>query len=74
MESFTIELDSNASAQLFPDKTLSSCTKFLLEQLNLEGQSEVAILETSYPSLYQNDTEGKIMFFDKKASKSSEFF
>ena len=29
MESFTIELVSNASAQLFPDITLSSFTNFL---------------------------------------------
>ena len=66
MESFTIELVSNASAQLFPDNTLSSFTNFLPEQLNLDGQWEVAISEISYPSMYQNVTEGKFMFFDKK--------
>ena len=64
MESFTKELVSNASAQLFPDKTLSSFTKFLPEQLNQEGRWEVAILEISYPSMYQHVTEGKFMFFD----------
>ena len=53
MESFTIELVSNASAQLFPDITLSSFTNFLPEQLNLDGQLEVAISEISYPSMYQ---------------------
>ena len=74
MESFTIELVSNASAQLFPDNTLSSFTKFLPEQLNLEGLWEVAVSEISYPSLYQNITEGKFMFFDKKLSMSSEFY
>ena len=74
MESFTIELVSNASAQLFPDNTLSSFTTFLPEQLNLEGQWEVAISEISYPSMYQNVTEGKFMFFDKKFSTSSEFY
>ena len=73
MESFTIKLVSNASAQLFPDNTLSSCTNFLPEQLNLDGQWEVAISEISYPSMYQTVTEGKFMFFDKKLSKSSEF-
>ena len=73
MESFTIELVSIASAQLFPDNTLSSYTKFLPGQLNLEGQWDLAISEISYPSLYQNVTEGKIMFFDKKLSKSSGF-
>ena len=74
MESFTIGLVSNASAQLLPDNTLSSFTNFLPEQLNLEGQGEVAISEISYPSMYQNVTEGKFMFFDKKFSKSSEFY
>ena len=73
MESFTIKLVSNASAQLFPDNTLSSCTNFLPEQLNLDGQWEVAISEISYPSMYQTVTQGKFMFFDKKLSKSSEF-
>ena len=74
MESFTIELVSNASAQLFPDNTLSSFTIFLPEQLNLDSQCEVAISETSYQSMFQNVTEGKFMFFDKKPSKSSEFY
>ena len=70
MESVTIELVSNESAQLFPDNTLSSLTNFLPEQLNLDGQWEVAISEISYPSMYQNVTEGNFMFFDTKLSKS----
>ena len=74
MESFTTELASNASAQLFPDNTLSSFTNFSPEQLNLDGQWEVAISEISYPSMYQNVTEGKFMFFDLKRSKFSEFY
>ena len=73
MESFTIELVSNASAQLFPDNTLSSFTNFLPEKLNLEGQWEVALSEISYPSMYQNVTDREIMFFDKKLSKSWDF-
>ena len=74
MESFTIEMVSNASAQLFQDITLISFTNFLPEQLNLDGQWEVAISERSYPSMYQNITKGKFMFFDKKLSKSSNFY
>ena len=57
MDSFTIELVSNASGELFADNTLSSFTNLLPEQLNLEGQWEVAISEISYPSMYQNITE-----------------
>ena len=47
IESLRIELVSNASAQLFPDNTLSPFIKFLPEQLHLEGQREVAISEKS---------------------------
>ena len=43
MESFTKELVSNASAQLIRGNTLSSFTNLLPEELNLEGQGEVAI-------------------------------
>ena len=74
MDSFTIELVSNASGELFPDNTLSSFTNFLPEQLNLEGQWEVAVSEISYPSIYQNIREGKFKFFDEKLSKSASTY
>ena len=74
MDSFTIELVSNASGELFPNNTLSSFTNFLPEQVNLEGQWEVAISEISYPSMYQNITEGKFKFFDKKLPKSTSTY
>ena len=74
MDSCTIELVSNASGELFPNNTLSSFTNFLPEQVNLEGQWEVAISEISYPSMYQNITEGKFKFFDEKLSKSTSTY
>ena len=40
----------------------------------MEGQWEVAISKTSYPSRYQNTTEGKFKFFDKKLSKSTSTY
>ena len=51
MDSFTRELVSNASGELFPKNTLSSLTNFLPEQVNLQGQWDVAISEKSYPSM-----------------------
>ena len=69
MDSLTIELVSNASGELFPGNTVSCFTKFWSEPVNLEGKWEVAISEISYPSRYQNITEGKFNFFDKKLSK-----
>ena len=74
MDSFTIELVSNAPGELFPDNTLSSFTNFLPEQVNLEVQWEVAISEISYPSMYQNLTEGYFKFFDEKLSKSTSTY
>ena len=66
-----MELVSNASGEMFPDNTLSSFTNFLPEQVNFEGQWEVAISEKSYPSMYQKITEGKFKFFDERRSKST---
>ena len=74
MGSFKIELVSNASAELYPNETLSSFTNFRPEQLNLEGQWEVAISVISYPSLYQFVKEGKFMFFDKTFSNLADFY
>ena len=69
MESFTIELVFNASGELFPTNTLSFSTNFSQEQLNLDGQWEVATSDISYPSMYQNITEGQFKFLDEKLSK-----
>ena len=62
---------SNDSGELFPDNKLSSFTNFLPEQVNLEGQWEVANSEISYSSVYQNKMEGYVQFFDEKLSKST---
>ena len=74
MDLFTIKLVSNASGEFFPTNTLSSFTNFLPEQIVLEGQCEVALSEKSNPSMYQNTTEGKFKFFDKKRSKSTSTY
>ena len=74
MDSLTIELVSKTSSQLFPNNTLSSCTKLLLEQVKLDGQWEVAISEISHPSMYQNVREGNFMFYNEKLSKTTEAF
>ena len=74
MDSFKIELVSNAYSQLFPNNKLSSFTIFLPEKKNLDGHWEVAISEISYPSMYQNVTEGKIMFYDEEIFKTTEAY
>ena len=68
MDSFTIELVSNASFNCYPNNSLCSFTNFLPEQIHLKGEWEVAISEISYPSLYQNVTEGKFTFVDGRES------
>ena len=72
LESLTLEMVSNASAQLLPDNTLSFLTNFLPEQVNVEDQGEVAYSEISYPSRYQNVTEEKFWFFDKQNFQSRQ--
>ena len=74
MELLTTELVLNATARLFLDNTLSSLRDFLWERLNMESQRDIAISGKTYLSLHQNDTQGKLMFFDKKKSNSSNFY
>ena len=68
MDSFTSELVSNASFNCYPNNSLSSFENFLPEQIHLKGEWEVAISEITYPSLYQNVTEGKFIFVDGRES------
>ena len=68
MDSFTIELVSNASFYCYPNNSLSSFTNFLPEQIHLKGEWEVAISEISYPSWYQNVIEEKFYFIDGQES------
>ena len=72
MDSFTIELVSNASFNHFPKNSFSSFTNFLPEQIHLKGEWEVAISEISYPSLYQIVTEGKFIFVDGRESSEEK--
>ena len=73
MDSPTKELVPNATGEFF--QTIHSApSNFLPEQLNLEGQWEVAISEISYPSRYQNIAEGKFKFSDEKLSESKSTY
>ena len=63
MDSFTIELVSNASGELFPDNTLRSFTNFLPEQLKLEGQWEVASSENIPPINKPKHNGGEFQVF-----------
>ena len=47
MNSFSVELVSNASFDCYPNNTLSSFKNILPEQINLEEEWEVAITELS---------------------------
>ena len=68
MNCFTIESVSNATFNCYPNNSLCSFTNFLPEQLRLKGECEVAISEISYPSFYQNVTEGNFTFVDCRDS------
>ena len=57
MDSFTIELVSNASFNCYPNNSLSSFTSFLPEQLHLKGEWKVAFSEISYPSFYKKNLQ-----------------
>ena len=72
MNSFNIELVSNVCFNCYPNYSLSSFTSFLPEQIHLKEEWEVAISEKSYPSLYQNVTEGKFVFIAGRESSDEK--
>ena len=61
-DNFIIELVSNASMDVYPDNSIASFTNFLPEQINVEGDWEVALLEVSYPNLYHNIVDGRFRY------------
>ena len=69
---FTIELVSNASFNCYLNNSLSSFKNFLPQQVHLKGKWEVAISEISYPSWYQNVTEGKFTLVDGRESSEEK--
>lgn len=73
MESVIVELVSSASYNIFPNNTLSSFTNFLPDQLNFEGEWEVALLEITYPSMYNNVTYGSFWYSKVDNKKSNDF-
>ena len=62
MNSFYLELVSNASSQVYPQNTLASFTSFLPDKIELDGSWEVALVKVSYPSICYN-VEGGLMTF-----------
>ena len=68
MDNFIVELVSNASSSIYPDNTLASFTNFPPEQLYLDGDWEVALLEITYPALYNNITEGKFWYVPQRST------
>ena len=62
------------SFNCFQTKHSAFTSNFLPEQLNLQGQWEVAISEKYYTSMHQKSQGESSCFLIKKLSKLSEFF
>ncbi len=60
--SFYVDLLSNASANYYSNKTLSHFSNFLPEQINLNGDWEVALTEIYHPNYFENVTDGVFYF------------
>ena len=77
MESFTIAgfkcINSTISRQ-YTELFYKLLTRTTDSRWSIGGCIFRNICKLWYPSMYQNVTEAKFMFFDKKLSKSSEFY
>ena len=62
MNSFYLELISNASSHVCPQNTMASFINFLPDKNELDGSWEVALVEVSYPGICYN-IEGGLMTY-----------
>ena len=74
MESFTIELVSNASAQLFPDNTLSFLQAFYWCNWIWMVNGRLQFQKNPTHQCTKMLRKENLCFFDKKLSKSSELY
>ena len=74
MSSYIVELVSSASFNVYPDNSLASFTNFLPDQLEFEGEWEVALLEISYPAVYKNVSNGTFWYRNADDWSKSKVF
>ena len=69
METFSVELHSSASFKLYPQNTIASFTNFLTDQINLEGEWEVAQTEICFPSKFSISRKEVLELMSQKDGK-----
>ena len=74
MSSYTVDLVSSSSFNVYPDNSLASFTNFLPDQLEFEGEWEVALLEISYPAVYNNLSSGTFWYRNADDWSKSKVF
>ena len=72
MNSFSIELVSNASCNYWPKNSHISVTKFQPEQGDFKEEWALAFSVVSYPLLHQNVTEVKFILIDGRESSKGK--
>ena len=66
MKLFYLELVSNASSQVYPQKTMASFNNFLPDKIEVDGSWEVELVEVSYPGIcYSNEGGLMIIHYDE---------
>ena len=63
--SFTITLVSSASMNVFKDNTLVNFKNLLSEEINLQGEWQVAVTEITFPTQINNVTDNIIVYYKK---------
>ena len=69
-----MELISNASGEMFANNNLSSLPLFFARGSEFGGAMGGCNFRNTFPSMYQNITEGKFKFFDENLSKSTSTY
>ena len=74
MQSFNVEISSNASLDTYTENTLSSFCTVLGERLSLEGQWCVSLADVTYPkNTYPKNTGTFDFNYQNKGIKTDKF-
>ena len=72
MIEFTVHLVSSASMNIFPQNTLSSFKIFFNEEINLEGDWQVALSEIIFPAKINQVNKSDLKIFSSEGLKFYE--
>ena len=70
-DSFTVNLVTSASMNIFSENSWANFKNLLSEEINLQGEWKVALTEITFPAHINNVTDTKLIYYKKGKVRAS---